>query len=114
MFGLIRAVHAAEHVSIGTEFRPPPEYRRQASVRVERNAAVFLVLGRRARYTDLAGVPVHALVLNQQHLAAPTAQLQRADDPVVQDRPDELMLRCVHLVKRRVEESLLLIVVHVV
>jgi len=33
---------------------------------------------------DLAGVPVHALVLNHQHLATPAAEFQDADDAVME------------------------------
>jgi hypothetical protein len=58
---------------------------------------------------DLERLPVHALVLDQQHFAAPAAQLQRADDAVVEQRSDELMLRRVHLLQRGVEEQLLLV-----
>jgi hypothetical protein len=85
MFGLVGAVGAAEHVGVGTKFRPPLEDRRQPAARVEGNAAVLLVLRRRAWDADLAGVPVHALVLNHQHLAAATAEFQGADDAVVQE-----------------------------
>lgn len=65
------------------------------------------VLRGRARDADLAGLPVHQLVLNQQHLAAPAAQLESADDAVVERRSDELMLRSVHLMQRGVEQPLL-------
>jgi hypothetical protein len=42
--------------------------------------------------------------LNQQHFATPAAELQRADNAVVEQRPDELMLADVHFLERRVEE----------
>src|SRR5688572_25502178 len=89
--GLKRAAHAPEHIRIRTELASSLEDRRQPSLRIERDSAVLLVFRGSTGNTDLAGVPVHALVLNQEHLAAPATEFQRADDPVVEQLPRELM-----------------------
>ena len=47
-----------------------------------------LSFGGVSRNPDLVCLPIHALILNEEHLAAPATQLQRADDPVVQHRSD--------------------------
>src|SRR5690349_369822 len=60
------AVDAAEHVRVGSKRRTSLQDRRQPAVRVERNTAILLVLGRRAWDADLARVPVDALVLNKR------------------------------------------------
>jgi hypothetical protein len=57
----------------------------------------------------LTRLPIHAPVLNQQHLAAPATQLQRADEAVVQERPGVLMFGGVHLLQRRVEQPFLFV-----
>src|SRR5207245_1395640 len=93
----------------GPKRGPPLEDRRQPSFRVERDPAVLLVLRRRARNADLAGVPVHALVLDEQHLAAPATEFQRTDEAVMQEWSDELMLGRVHLLQRRIEQQLFFI-----
>ena len=54
-------------------------------------------------------VPVDALVLDQEHLATTTAELQRADDAVVQHLADILVRRRVHYPERRVEQPLLFV-----
>jgi len=48
----------------------------------------------------LAGLPVHVPVLDEQHLAAPAAQVQCADDAVVQERPDVAVRPRVHRAPR--------------
>ena len=108
-FGLIRAVRCSERVRVGPELRSTLEDGGEPSFWIERNAPVFLVLGSRTRNPDLVRLPVHALVLNQQHLAAPTTQFQRADDPVVQQWSDELMFGRVHPLQRRAEQFLFLL-----
>jgi len=52
---------------------------------VERDAPVLLVLGGRTGNADLARLPVHPFVLDQQHLAASATELECADEPVVQE-----------------------------
>jgi hypothetical protein len=79
------------------------------AVGVERNASVLLVFRGRAGNTDLVRRPVHPLVLDQQHLAPPAAQLQGADDAVVQQLADEHVSCGVHLVESGVEQPLLLV-----
>src|SRR5216117_3587958 len=68
-----------------------------------------LVLRSRTGNADLVRLPVHALVLDQQHLAAPATELQRADDAIVEQRTGELVLRRVHPLKRSVKQQLLLV-----
>lgn len=53
-------------------------------------------------------LPVHALVLNEEHFAEPAAQLEGADDPVVHQRPDVAVLPRVHC-HCRIEKALLLL-----
>jgi hypothetical protein len=103
------AVHAAEDEGIGSQFAPTFQDCRQPSLRVERNSAILPVLGGSTWNTDLAGVPVDALVLDQQHFAAPAAQLQRADDSVVQELADVAVQCGVHDPKRRIEQAFLLL-----
>ena len=106
---LVRARSRSEHVARPVRALTALQDGGESPLGVERDSPVLLVLGRRARDADLAGLPVHALVLDQQHLAAPAAQLQRADDAVVQQRSDELMLGRVHLLQRGIEQLLLLL-----
>jgi len=40
----------------------------------------------------IVSVPIHTLVLDEQHLAAPATELERADDPIVHDRTDVAVL----------------------
>jgi len=70
-------------------------------------SAVLTVLRRVARNTDRVGIPVNALVLDEQHLSESAAQLEGADDPIVHQRPDPAMLPRVHH-HGRVEQPLLL------
>jgi len=56
---------------------------------------------------DGVGVPVHALVLDEQHLAQAAAQFQGADDPVVHQWPDVAVLPGVHR-EGGVQQALLL------
>ena len=57
---------------------------------------------------DLMLLPVHVPVLDPQHLALPTAGLERADETVVHRCADVPMLGAVHL-RARGQESLLLL-----
>jgi hypothetical protein len=77
---LVGAIRAAEHERLGNRVLIAGEDCRQAPVRVERNSPGLLVLRVPAGNPDLTGIPVHALVLNHQHLAATAAELQRPDD----------------------------------
>ena len=54
-------------------------------------------------------LPIDALVLDQQHFAAPGTELQRADDPIVEQWSDELVLSGVHPLQRGVEQLLFLL-----
>jgi hypothetical protein len=53
------------------------------------------------------GIPIHAFVLDEDHLTTPAAQFERADDAVVHQRADVAVLEGVHCYCG-VEEPLLL------
>lgn len=104
---LNRAGLRSEDLRLRTQGRAPFEDRRQSAVRVERNAPVLLVFRGRTGNADLARVPVDAFVLDQQHLAASAAELERANDSIVEQRANELVFGGVHPRQRRVEQLFL-------
>lgn len=106
---LVGARRMAEHEGVGPERRPAFEHGSDASLGIERDAPVLLVLRRCAGDTNLARVPVHALVLDQQHLAATTAEFERSDDAIVECLADVLMPRRVHHAERCLEQPALLV-----
>jgi hypothetical protein len=81
----------------------------ESAIGIKRQPAIFSVLRRDSRDSDLTRRPIHSTVLDHQHLTTATAQLQCADDPVVEQWSDELMLRRVHLRQSRREQGLLLV-----
>ena len=103
----VLAVLGSEHERVWPEFAASTQDGREAAVRIERNAAVLLVLGCVTRDPDRVSVPIDSLVLDEQHLAESATQLERADDAVVHQRADVPVLPRVHG-QRRVEEPLLL------
>jgi hypothetical protein len=77
-------------------------------IRIERDAPVLLVLGCVARDPDCVTVPIDSLVLDEEHLAESATQLERADDSIVHQWPDILVLPRVHG-QGRIEEPLFLL-----
>src|SRR6516165_1771791 len=96
-------------MSLWSERRSPAKNPRESTLRIELNAPVLLVLGRCPGNANLTGIPVYALVLNQQHLPTSAAQFQRADNPVVQQRSHKLTFGRVHLLQGGIEQLFLLL-----
>ena len=69
---------------------------REPSFRIERDTPVLLVLRRVTGNPDCVSVPVHALVLDEEHLPESAAQLEGADDAVVHQETDPAVLPFVH------------------
>jgi hypothetical protein len=59
-----------------------------------------------ARDANRVSVPIDSLVLDKEHLAESATQLERADNSIVHQRPDVLVLPHVHG-QGRIEEPLL-------
>ena len=102
----VLTVLGPEHERVRTQLSPSTHDGSETTVRIERNAPVLLILGCLARNANGVSVPIHSLVLDDQHLAKAAAQLESTDDSIVHRRPDVLVLPRVHG-QGRVEEPLL-------
>src|SRR5262249_10267790 len=105
---LIVALFGAEHVRLRAEETPKLKNLCETAVRIEGDTPILLILRRVPWDTDLVAVPVHPLVLNQQHFAAATYQFQCTDDAIVEHRTDVPVLPAAHQ-RRCVEKSSFLV-----
>ncbi len=79
---LVLAAGPAEYVRLWAEEAPPLEDLREASLRLERNAARLRVRRVLSGDDDLMRVPEHMAVVDLQHLAEPARGFEGADDSI--------------------------------
>src|SRR5688572_20230460 len=97
---LVLAARPAEHIRLWAEKAPPFENLREASLRLERNAARLRVLRVLSGNDDLMRVPEHMTVLGLQHLAEPAGGLQGANDSIPHRRARERVFGAIELLGR--------------